>query len=209
MRFAAKGALLLALSLAGCGTSPPVPETTYHQLPLPPVAADPAARLVERINVLPFQADDLRHDRAFVYSLSAPHLTLQQSHYHYWVDPPPRLLQQHLADWLTARSMARFVTTEPYADAAADLWVRGRIVRLERESDGAGERVRIALELRAGVPGNQAPVAQRLIDVSEPLPAGATIDSVVQAFAEALERVWVDFGEALRGAVTRGDVGLR
>ena len=201
MRRTAIGLLAVLLGLSACGTAPPVPETQYHQLPLPPAADGAAAPLIGRINVMPFVADDLRQDRAIVYSPAAPHLTLQQSHYHYWVDPPPRLLQQHLADWLLAQALAGRVTTEPYLEADADLWVRGRIVRLERERDEAGERVHVALELRAGAPGEDTPAVQRLIDTTEPLPAEAPIEQVVSAFAEALDRVWHDFAASLRGAV--------
>jgi len=197
---------LLATLLGACAAAPPVPPTQYHQLPLPMVADEHAAVLAGRINVLPFQADDIRQDRAILYSPAAPHLTLQQSHYHYWVDPPPRLLQQHLADWLRAHQLAGQVTTEDHTPPGVDLWLRGRIVRMEQELDARESRVHVAIDLQAGRPGEEAPRIQRRLEVVQAVPAQASVEQVVQAFADAFDRVWNDVARALRSAIDGGEL---
>lgn len=198
--------LLIVTLLGGCGTASPVPETQYHQLPLPVAGEGPAAALAGRINVLPFKADDLRQDRAILHSPAAPHLTLQQSHYHFWVDPPPRLLQQHLADWLRAHGVAGQVTTEDYPPAGPGLWLRGRIVRMEHERDAGQSRVHVAIDVHVGQAGEDAPRLLRRFEVMQPVAAQAPVEQVVQAFADLLDKIWHDVVRELRVAVGSGEL---
>ncbi len=199
-------ALVTVVALGACGTAPPVPETQYHQLPLPVTDRATAVPIIAQIVVLPFKADDLRQDRAIVYSPAAPHLTLQQSHYHFWVDPPPRLLQQHLADWLRVHGIAGKVTAADHTPAGSGIWLRGRIVRMEHEVGSGEPRVHVAIDLQAGQAGEDAARLQHRFEVLQPVVVGASVEAVVQAFADSFDKVWNDVARELRAGIITGDL---
>lgn len=193
--------------LAACGHAPPVPETQYHQLP-PRMrvtgTADPV--LAGAVVIRPFMADDLRQDRALVYSPAPPHLTLQQSHYHYWVDVPTRLLQLDLADYWTAQQLATTVLVHEEQGAAH--WVQGRIERLDREIDGKSEQVHVELTLELGRNGQDMPEFMKVYSVVEPVPVAGTgapaADQVILAFSTAITRLWAEFSADLHQRIPQG-----
>ena len=84
---------LLLLLLAGCASSPGIPETTYYRLPEPAaVAAAPAPLFAQPLVVETFQADGLHSDQALLYALDEGGTQLRGYHYQLWVDPPVRAL---------------------------------------------------------------------------------------------------------------------
>lgn len=190
---------LALLGLAGCGHAPSVPETQYHQLSRPEPLAQagkPLLQLPVRVDNL--VSDDLRQDRAWVYSAAPPHLSLQESHLHYWVDTPGRLLQAYLRDFLVAQGIA---SPAMLSEAASDgYWVKGEILRLERELEPDGEFVHVELELRLGQVGaERALVYGRFADrraVGTGVEPG--VGPAVLAFSEAVSQVCLQFVQAIR-----------
>jgi ABC-type uncharacterized transport system auxiliary subunit len=188
-------AAVLAL-LAGCGSSPPVPADRFYHLGA--IEAPSGAPLTDgAIVVRSFNADGVHGERAILYSDDAATLELQQHHYAFWTEPPPRMLQSALIDRLRAAGGAALVTDDAKIDAA--LTVRGRIRRFERQLAG-DPAVVVQLELRlddaSGRPLLVKDYAARTPVADEKVPAA------VDGFTTALRTVFDEFLADAR-AVTR------
>ncbi len=98
------------------------------------------------LSVAPLEAEGLLRERPLLYSATGSATEMQQHDYHYWMDPPPRMLQLQLVDYLRASGLAQSVVT-PELRIKADYEVNGRIKRLERLLGGGPTRVIAELEL--------------------------------------------------------------
>ncbi len=96
--------------------------------------------------VLPLEAEGLLRERPLLYSATGRATEMQQHDYHYWMDPPTRMLQLQLVDYLRASGLVQSVVT-PDLRIQADYEVSGRIKRLERLLGGGPIRVVVELEL--------------------------------------------------------------
>ena len=140
-------AILVVAALGGClGSAPPVPRDHYYRVlvPAPPHAA--GRHLPGVISVPPLEADGLLRERPLVYSATGRPHEVQQHDYHYWTDPPPRMLQGQLVDYLRRSGVARSVVT-PDLRIRPDFEVLGRIKRLERLLGDGAPMVSVELEL--------------------------------------------------------------
>ena len=139
--------VLLLPVLGGClGSAPPVPRDHYYRIV---VSAPPPGESVVfpgAVSVAPLDADGLLHERPVLFSSSGEPHEMQQHDYHYWTDPPPRMLQGQLVDFLRDSGAAHTVVT-PDLRVPADYEVTGRIKRLERLLGGGPPRVVAELEL--------------------------------------------------------------
>ncbi len=159
--------------LTGCmGSAPPVPRDHYYRVMVAPpsraaasqTASIEGAAILGRLGpgqpgsaagavafpgvlaVAQFEAEGLLRERPLLYSTTGSATELQQHDYHYWMDPPTRMLQLQLVDYLRASGLARSVVT-PGLRIKADYEVNGRIRRLERLLGGGPPRVVVELEL--------------------------------------------------------------
>jgi ABC-type uncharacterized transport system auxiliary subunit len=98
------------------------------------------------LSVVPLEAEGLLRERPLLYSPTGSATEIQQHDYHYWIDPPTRMLQLQLVDYLRASRLAQSVVT-PDLRIKADYEVSGRIKRLERLLGGGPTRVVVELEL--------------------------------------------------------------
>ena len=98
------------------------------------------------LSVTQLEAEGLLRERPLLYSATGSATEMQQHDYHYWMDPPPRMLQLQLVDYLRASGLAQSVVT-PELRIEADYEVSGRIKRLERLLGGGPTRVVVELEL--------------------------------------------------------------
>ena len=96
--------------------------------------------------VAQLEAEGLLRERPLLYSATGSAFEMQQHDYHYWMDPPTRMLQLELIDYLRASGLVRSVVT-PEMRIKADFEVNGRIKRLERLLGGGPTRVVVELEL--------------------------------------------------------------
>ncbi len=193
--------LFLAVCLlSACSAAPPLPEDVYYRLQLaPPAQRFEAPRVAGLVVVDRPNAPSVYTSRDLAYSDAPPHLHLSHYHYHHWVDPPPQLLQQELADYLRAANLAPSVATE--AGWPAPSWrISGIVRRFERQKTVAGWQVAVALELRAEpADRRQAPLLQQYEMV---LPAeGEGIDDTVKAFSKATGSLFDRFVADFNGAV--------
>jgi cholesterol transport system auxiliary component len=139
---------LVTSALVGClGSAPPVPRDHYYRILVTAPQGGPAERrLPGVVSVPPLEADGLLRERPVLFSASGQPHEMQQHDYHYWTDPPTRLLQGQLVDYLRQSGVAQSVVT-PDMRVRPDFEVTGRIKRLERLLGGGAPRVAVELEL--------------------------------------------------------------
>jgi len=158
--------ILVLAGLTGClGSAPPVPRDHYYRVMVdaPGQAAHAQTASLENVaipgqpgtgsitlpgvlSVSPLDAEGLLRERPLLYSATGSAHELQQHDYHYWMDPPPRMLQLQLVDYLRASGLAQSVVT-PDLRIESDYQVSGRIKRLERLLGGGPVRVVAEIEL--------------------------------------------------------------
>ncbi len=139
----------LALPLmSGClGSAPPVPRDHFYRLVVPgPSQVGQQALLPGVLTIEPLQAEGLLHERPLLFSESGKPHEVQQHDYHYWADPPTRMLQQEMVAYLRESGIAQSVVT-PEMRIPADYRLSGTAKRLERLIGGGPPRVSIELEL--------------------------------------------------------------
>ena len=208
-------ALVLA-GLTGClGSAPPVPRDHYYRILVAPpshaaanqIAAAPGAASQGAairgelgpgpdgltfpgiLLVAPLEAEGLLRERPLLYSMTGGAHELQQHDYHYWMDPPQRMLQLQLVDYLRASGVAQSVVT-PELRIQPDFEVTGRIKRLERLLGGDSPRVVAELELVLVETGRN-----RLLVVESYAAEAVSDNDGVEASVLALNRVLADIFE--------------
>lgn len=193
-------ALLPAFLLSACGVvgkSPPLPEEHYYRLEL--AAPKPAVSTLKGVVVVEaLEAAAIYSRRPIVYSEDAQHLTLQEYHYHFWIDPPPRLLQQALVAYLRQAQPEATVADE----AGRALWdyrVSGRVLRFERLREGLGWQTAVDIELRVDAAGERRPLLVKNYTRNQAV-GGESMEATVQAFAKAAAEIFADFLTDLRTA---------
>ena len=98
------------LLLVGCfNSAPPVPRDHYYRISVPTPARSDVPMLQGVVAVAPLEADGLLRERPLLYSASGQSYEMQQHAYHYWSDPPPRMLQFQLIDYLRSSGLANTV----------------------------------------------------------------------------------------------------
>ena len=140
--------LLAAAVLAACA-APPVPRDHFYRLDVasqvgirPAAVGDIAPLGVVAVDT--FDAEGQLRERALLFSSSETEI--QQQDYHFWADPPARMLQNALVDYLRASGAATAVVT-PQMRVTADLEIQARIRRLERRVDQGAVLVEIEMAM--------------------------------------------------------------
>ena len=214
-------ALLLA-GLSGClGSAPPVPRDHYYRILVAPpghaatsqTAAAPISSnrdafgpgpdglaLPGVISVLSLEAEGLLRERPLLYSMTGSAQELQQHDYHYWMDPPQRMLQLQLVDYLRASDVAQTVVT-PDLRIPPDYEVTGRIKRLERLLGGGPPRVVAELELALVETGRN-----RLLVIENYAAEATAANDGVEASVRALNRVIGDIFERFLADARKSEV---
>ena len=189
----------MILLLAGCASTPGIPETTYFRLPSrAAVVALPTPLFAQPISVDTFIADGLHSDQALIYSLDPEAARLRAYHYQLWVDPPVRMLQRRLIGALRDFNASR-VVADRLPSKAERLRVSGRIERFERVQRATGWVAVVQLQLRVEGSGNALPLLLREYKAEVPAAAASVKDSVT-AMGDALDQVLADFLRDLQTA---------
>lgn len=138
------GVLWLA-SVLGCASQAPVPEDNFYRLQLDTAIAA-SSKLPATVAVARLQSSGVNNARALVYHDVSQPLQLRQYHYHYWIDTPPRLLQEELVSYLRRTGFAeRVLSAAP--GVRADYLISGKIRQFEESRSPQGSAVTVALEL--------------------------------------------------------------
>ncbi len=189
--------VLLAPLLAGClGAAPPVPRDHYYRLLVPTPAQNAGAVPLPGIMVVELpQADGLLRERPLLYSESGESYELQQHHYHYWNDAPPRMLQDQMVSYLRRSGVSGQVVT-PDMRIRADYQVSGKVRRLERLLGGGPPRVFVEIELALLRLSDEKVLVVETFGVEAP--AG---DESVEAAIVALNRATAEIFDRFLGQV--------
>ncbi|MGH8528244.1 MAG: ABC-type transport auxiliary lipoprotein family protein [Nevskiales bacterium] len=192
----------ISLLLAACSivSSEPPPAEHFYRFEIPnpkPQTATPAIGGLLVVDAL--EAPAVYTRRAIVYSEDPQHLALQEYHYHLWTDPPPRLLQQALVEYLRQAQMAATVTDEA-GRAQWDYRINGRLLRFERLRVAQGWQVAAELELRVDARNGTRPLLVK--NYARQMAAnGDSMEATVQAFSAAVAEIFANFSSDLRAVL--------
>ncbi len=186
--------VVAALAFGGCGSAPPGPTDRFYQLQGTVVSAGPPLTSGTLL-VQEFKSDGLRSERAVLYAPSDGSEVLEQHHYRFWSDSPPRMVQRRLVEYLRAAKAAPVVVDE--LRGRADLVVRGRLLRFEYET-GRAAQAHVAMELRLDR-GNTGPILARAYSASVPIDK-ATVEGGVAAIDQGVAQVFAQFLQDMRTA---------
>lgn len=163
LRIALPAIFLTAALLAACGSAPPAPSDRFYRLQ---VSAPPLAKTV---GVRSVRADSLYAERPIVFTHADDSRQLRQYHYHLWLYPPARMVQDHLQAALggtAVRDAVRFIDV--------------RITHFERVLDDRHGRALAGLEVAFSD-------ARGMQDVRHYRAEVAAADGSWPAFAAAME----------------------
>lgn len=137
---------LAGVALAGCTQQPvSVQAEQYYRLTITRDSGAPIdGALGGTLEVERFLADGLLSDRAIAYARAGEPDVLHQYRYHFWSDPPTRMLQQATADYLRSARVASSVVM-PELRVQADYSLICHVRRLEQVV-GSPSRVLVGLE---------------------------------------------------------------
>lgn len=190
-------ALLLAVTLAGCASQPPVPADRFYRLTVPdPTPATKQPVFAGTLGVAPLDSDGLHSERALLYVDQQHPLELRRYHYHFWADPPPQLIQSQLLILLRGAGIARNVVRSD-SPLTVDYLVSGRLQRFERIVGKKQVKVAVAMELGVdrGPRGGDGWHASYQAVVGAD---GRSMYATVQAYNEAFGRICTEFLRDLR-----------
>ncbi len=193
---------LLALATGCVGSPGELPRQHYYRLPpSAPASAGANTLLPGTLGIFRPQASGLHHERAILYREAARPVELMPYHYHAWIDPPPLLVRDHLAEFLRASGAARGILREPER-RAADYRLGGRLIALERVVNAQTIEVEAALELELRDASDELLLAPRVYRATVAA-TDRSMPATVEAFGEALERIYGEFLRDLAGAAER------
>lgn len=197
---------VLALAMAACSVTQPLPEDHYYRLPQPKVGQALDQPLIRgTLGVAPLTARGLYQERAILYTDARSPLELHLYHYHFWDESPGHLIQEHMVNYLKAVRIAdKVVRYEPGEDA--DTVVSGYIDRFERLVGGKRDRVAVAVEIQyGGTDPLSAPTWDKTYAVTLPVDHG-NMEGVAMAFGRALDRICREFIGDLSRAAHKGRI---
>jgi ABC-type uncharacterized transport system auxiliary subunit len=201
-------AILFFLLLAGCVGRTPLPDYHYYRLNVTaPASKNAAGRMQGLVLVEMPQAPAVYVPRAIAYSDDAGHFSLEHYHYHAWIDPPARLLQQELVRYLQAAQLGSAVVTDA-GRAVPDYRIGGEIRRFERLKTSKGWSAVVALELRADSAPDAPPLLVRSYERVTPA-ADNTLEATVEAFSAAATAIFQAFSADLARATSNGPAQAR
>ncbi|MFZ5619938.1 MAG: ABC-type transport auxiliary lipoprotein family protein [Pseudomonadota bacterium] len=176
---------LAAAALTGCGGSVRVPEDSFYRLDIPaPAAAQAAPAIDGTLRVEVDAAAPVYRDRSLLYSTADAPARLQRYHYHHWIDAPPRLLEQRLADYLRAAGVAsQVVARDDRLDGRYRL--RLQLRRFEHQRGRDGGRVSLAVELLLSDGAGGGLLLRERIRAERPV-AGDAFPAVIEAYRQCV-----------------------
>jgi len=184
--------VFLSLLTAGCMSQPPVPTNHYYRLSDSSATSPVSKKLVNgTVSVKRFKSDGLHNDRALLYGSIEQPLELKQYHYHHWADTPPRLIRDHLVQYLRNSGIADKVLA--YSPAhKADYIVNGHLYRFAQVLDGSGSKVVVEIELALSKNNDRTIILIK--DYSRTLEGGTgDMHATVAAFSSALDEIYAEF----------------
>jgi len=134
--------------LTGCfGAAPKVPADHYYRLVVEtPKSGNETKSFPGTLSIVSVEGDGLLRDRPILFTSADEPLRLRQHNYHYWSDPPTRLIQREMARYLRTAGIANSVVT-PEMQINPDFELVGRLKRLERVLGDGRPAIATAIEI--------------------------------------------------------------
>jgi cholesterol transport system auxiliary component len=140
--------LVAVAALTACsGTSESPPQDSFYRLEVAAPSSAARAPFSGTLVVRRFSADGTVSQRPLVYGMAESGHELHQYNYHFWADPPPRMMQELTVDILRAAQVAEMVVT-PEVRVEADFELTGKIRQLDHLR---GEQSSVVVGLEFGV----------------------------------------------------------
>jgi len=189
-------AIVVGSLLSGCSTPAPIPQDQFYRLSATTPRTGSAVLLNGTLAVARFQSDGLHNERALLYARANQPLRLSQYHYHYWTDPPTRLLQDFLTGCLRQGAVA---TTVANGESVRnpDFRLSGTINRFESILAGKQTRVVIDLDLALYKNDREAPLLIKNYQ-KEILAGDNSVYAAVDGYQKAMNGVCGDLVDDIR-----------
>ena len=173
--------LLTACSLGGGE----IPADHYYRLPEIP-AVEKQSNLFNSILIKHVQVDGLYHERTILYIEKNTPLEVKRYHYHYWVEPPAKLIQKYMASYLTHASIAEQITTDALFDRA-DVEITPQVLNFERIIDGGDIRILVTMQIDVRFSKNKKMLSKKY--QSDIKLADNSMHATAKGFGQALEGI--------------------
>ena len=192
-RGAVGAGLALVVAVTGC-ESTQVPQEHFYRLTIAPPEARNGEPLPGTLVVQRFVGDGLTTQRPLVYATVDMPDDLRQYNYHFWADPPPRMLQELTVDVLRAANVATQVIT-PELRVQADYELSGKIRRLDHVR-GASARVVVEMEFALFRVSDGVLMWRGDLAAEEPAPSDTVADGTA-AMSRALVNIFAQLVDNL------------
>ncbi len=184
---------LVSIGLVACGGAQVVPQDQFYRLAEnATVTRLPEPVLKGNVAVAAFSTAAIYHDRAIVYAESARPLELNQHHYHFWIDSPPRLLQDSLERALRSANVAERVVSAR-ASQAAEYQINGILHQFEQSIGASETSVNVAMRLELV----EIATGQRLLvkdyAITTPPVMSGNVYAAVESFQQAVNEIFADW----------------
>jgi ABC-type uncharacterized transport system auxiliary subunit len=190
--------LMLALLVTACGSVPPAPEDRYYRLSaVTDTGPGQGQALPDILAIGSVDSAAVYSERAVVYSESGQPNKLKHYNYHFWADPPPSLIRDHLAQYLRNSQAAPVVVVDK-GEAEWKYLLVSRLRRFERVMNVIGSRVVVEMEFRLLQRGGRQPLL--IQDYSAEVGvSGGSVNAAAEAFGEALGEIYQKLLADMRG----------
>jgi ABC-type uncharacterized transport system auxiliary subunit len=173
--------------MASCGFSAgPIPADHYYRLP-EAVAKKLNQPVVESFLLNPVKVEGLYHERSILYVQRAAPLEVQRYHYHYWVEPPAKLVRKYMQKYLSAAGISRnlLLNVSSYsADIEADI----TIVNFERIVAQGGAQILVGLQIEIKYNKDSTRVSSHYYS-AKVTAKSSSLHATVEAFGQALNKI--------------------
>jgi ABC-type uncharacterized transport system auxiliary subunit len=181
--------IIIALLVTACGSVPPAPEDRYYRLAAVTDTVSGGGQIFSgTLAIGTIEAAAVYGERAVVYSEAAQPNKLKHYNYHFWADPPPRLIRDHLAIYLRNNQVAPIVVVDK-GEAEWEYLLVGRMRRFERVMQVIGSQVVVEIEFRLLQRGARQPLLIRDYSAEVGV-SGGSVNAATEAFAEALGEIY-------------------
>ena len=180
------------LLLSACfGGGESVPQDQFYRLSDASYQGDSLKPMVNILAVSAPASDVLHRERPILYSQADEPLKLQRYHYHIWTNIPPKLIQDHLVDYLRSSGMAKQVVR--YGEQAKiDAEIGGQLKRFERVIGPNKTMVVVQLELFYKTRGHPPRFYQNVYE-QELVVSNSSMNATAKAFSQALQAIYLNF----------------
>ncbi len=182
--------LLVTVLVSACVSTTPVPEDSFYRLP-EPAAAQASAVVPGTVAVASLRSDSLHRERAILYVDSQKPLQIKRYHYHFWMDSPPKLIQENFLAFLRKAGFADHVVRTGQG-RLSDHVIKGRLNRFERLIEENASQVIVSVELEYASKNTRLPGLRKQYQIIRNV-NGPSIHNAVEAFGLALSEIYENF----------------